>query len=214
MTAPAAAPTTPQTPRRTQAERRAATRGALLDATLDCLVDRGHAGTTTTEVCARAGVSQGALFRYFPTKAELLIAAVGLLFERLYEHVRVGLADLADSDDRVDAAVRLLWDMYRRPDLLAALELYVAARTDDELRTALVRLEAPHEERTLALAEELFADAAGTDLFRPGVQIILDTMQGAAVRSVGLADDSAIEAQLTLLTEMARGLLTTAASSA
>src|SRR5436190_18849808 len=63
-------------PRRTQAERRATTRTALLDATIDCLVEEGYAGTTTTRIVERAGVSRGAQVHHFPTKAELVAEAV------------------------------------------------------------------------------------------------------------------------------------------
>lgn len=200
--------------RRTQAERREATRGALLDATLECLVERGYAGTTTTEVCARAGVSQGALFRHYPTKAHLLAAAIERLYGRLFDLYKEGLAEVAAADDRVAAGVQLLWETFRRPDLLAALELYVAARTEPDLRSALVELELPHEHRTLALAEELFADSAGDPTFRPAIQLILDTVQGAAIRSVALVDHAPIQRELALLTEFARHVLDRAAEGA
>ena len=39
--------TSPTTTRRTQAQRRAATRLALVEATVQCLVERGYAATTT-----------------------------------------------------------------------------------------------------------------------------------------------------------------------
>ncbi|MHB1802402.1 MAG: TetR/AcrR family transcriptional regulator, partial [Actinomycetes bacterium] len=52
------------------------TRRRILDATLLTLVERGHAGTTTLAVQRRAGVSRGALLHYFPTRADLLVAAV------------------------------------------------------------------------------------------------------------------------------------------
>lgn len=203
------------TTRRTQAERRAATQTALLDATLACLVDLGHAGTTTTEICRRAGVSQGALFRYWDTKADLLTDAVEVLYGRLFDLYRSRLDDVAVAEDRIRAGVRALWDLYRRPDLLAALELYVAARTDPELRQCLVRLEAPHELRTMALAEELFlgdppGDVHPTDraAFRRGISIVIDTIQGAAVRAIALEDLTGIETELDLLVDLARGVLT------
>lgn len=200
------------TMRRTQAERRAATQAALLDATLACLVDLGHAGTTTTEICRRAGVSQGALFRHWDTKADLLTDAVEVLYGRLFDAYRDRLEDVATADDRIAAGVQALWQLYRRPDLLAALELYVAARTDPELRAALVRLEAPHEQRTLALAEELFLEDADVDdatraTFRRGVALIIDAIQGASVRAVALDDLSQVERELDLLTDLARGVL-------
>lgn len=200
--------------RRTQAERRAATRTALLDATLACLVELGHTATTTTEICRRAGVSQGALFRYWDTKADLLTDAVEVLYGRLFDLYRARLDEVAAAEDRLRAGVRALWDLYRRPDLLAALELYVAARTDPELRRCLVRLEAPHEERTLALAEELFlgvpapdVDAADRAAFRWGISMVIDTIQGAAVRAVALDDVSGIDDELDLLVDLVRPVL-------
>ena len=199
------------TTRRTQSERRAATQAALLDATLSCLVDLGHGGTRTTEICRRADVSQGALFRYWDTKADLLTAAVEVLYGRLFDAYRDRLDEVAAADDRIAAGVRALWELYRRPDLLAALELYVAARTDPDLHSALVRLEAPHEQRTLALAEELFlpADATPTDRHRfgLGISLVIDAIQGAAIRSVALEDPSPVEAELDLLVDLARDLL-------
>src|SRR5205085_9670279 len=83
-----AAPTT----RRTQAERRAETRGRLLDATLECLAELGYAGTTTTEVVRRAGLSRGAQVHDFPTKAELVVAAVEHLFQRRHDDFRSAIA--------------------------------------------------------------------------------------------------------------------------
>src|SRR5262245_8806139 len=68
--------------RRTQAERRAHTHGALLDATIACLVERGYSRTSTNDIIRVAGVSRGALLHHFASKAELLGAAVELLFER------------------------------------------------------------------------------------------------------------------------------------
>lgn len=64
-----------------------------------------------------------------------------MLFGRLYEATRTRVEEVAAADDRVATGVHALWELFQRPDLLAALELYVAARTDAELRAALVRLE-------------------------------------------------------------------------
>ena len=62
--------------RRTQEERSAATRAKLLDATIDCLIELGYAGTTTTLIAERAGVSRGAQLHHFPSKDALYRAVV------------------------------------------------------------------------------------------------------------------------------------------
>ena len=56
--------------------RKEARPGELLDAELDLFVEKGFAATRSEEVAARAGVSKGTLFLYFPSKVELFKAVV------------------------------------------------------------------------------------------------------------------------------------------
>ena len=61
----------------TKRERRKEARpGELLDAALSLFVEKGFAATRVEEVAARAGVSKGTLFLYFPSKEELFKAVV------------------------------------------------------------------------------------------------------------------------------------------
>ncbi|MEK8048112.1 TetR/AcrR family transcriptional regulator [Ideonella margarita] len=48
----------------------------LLDAAMALFVEKGFAATKSEEVAARAGVSKGTLYLYFPSKEELLKAAI------------------------------------------------------------------------------------------------------------------------------------------
>lgn len=48
----------------------------LLDAALELFVERGFAATRSEDVAARAGVSKGTLYLYYPSKEELLEAVV------------------------------------------------------------------------------------------------------------------------------------------
>jgi TetR/AcrR family transcriptional regulator len=56
--------------------RKQARPGELLDAALELFVEKGFAATRAEEVAARAGVSKGTLFLYFPSKEELFKAVV------------------------------------------------------------------------------------------------------------------------------------------
>lgn len=56
--------------------RKEARPGELLDAALDLFVEKGFTATRAEEVAARAGVSKGTLFLYFPSKEELFKAVV------------------------------------------------------------------------------------------------------------------------------------------
>jgi AcrR family transcriptional regulator len=169
--------------RRTQAERRAGTRAAVLRATVDCLVERGYAGTTTQEVQDRAGVSRGALTHQFATKAELVLAAMDTLYEDFSRSVRDAAADLPrDPSSRIRLGVELIWDRFHGPLFVAAMELWTAARTDPELRAALL----PHERRLGAqlrrLATEVFGEVVAAHPSAEAVyQVLLTSMRGQAM---------------------------------
>jgi AcrR family transcriptional regulator len=57
---------------------------AIEEAVLDLLVDDGYAGVTMEGVAARAGVGKATLYRRWPTKEQLVLAAV---VHRCREHV-------------------------------------------------------------------------------------------------------------------------------
>src|SRR5437667_2411507 len=101
--------TSTRTARRTQAERREASRAKLLDAALSCLAELGYAGTTFPEVVKRAGLSNGALWRHFQSKAELLAAAALHSEQGLEARVRPRRLDDRPPGERLDLAVEALW---------------------------------------------------------------------------------------------------------
>ena len=77
-----------------QADRTRAMRARLLEATVELLIERGFTGTSTTLVSERAGVSRGAQLHHFPTKNDLVVAAVTHLTEVRAEGLRMSLAAL------------------------------------------------------------------------------------------------------------------------
>src|SRR4051812_14619822 len=123
--------------RRTNEQRSAATRARILEATIDCLAELGYAKTTTTEIADRAGVSRGAQLHHYPTKAELVAAAMGHLFDEREREFRGAITSIPPGPDRATRAVDLLWSIVSGRTFFAWLELVVAARTDEELRGAM-----------------------------------------------------------------------------
>src|SRR5262252_862715 len=91
---------------RTQQQRRDETRRALLDAAVESLIEVGFARTTTLEVQRRADVSRGALLHHFPSKAELLVAAVDHLAEMRARELKALSSQLPSEDEQPDRAHR------------------------------------------------------------------------------------------------------------
>lgn len=123
--------------RRTQQERRERTAALLLAATQEQLLATGLAGFTTRAVCQRAGVSEGALFKHFSTKNELLVAGIGHLFGGMRADYEAAFLALPAEDRTLRRGFDLLWESMWDPRLAAAYELYTVARVDEDLRAAL-----------------------------------------------------------------------------
>lgn len=198
---------TPRT-RRTQAQRTNETRRLLLDATVDALVEVGFKATTTTEVTHRAGVSLGALLHHFPTKADLLAAAVVHSFDRRIEEYGLLIASLDPSQDRLDVAIDLLWSMYSRPTLTAWQELWIAARTDPDLAVAVVEIDKQFMAASQRLYTELFpADerAEGPLSTQIGLHIVYALLSGLAMsRSIDGYEPHPTQAVLDAFKQMLR----------
>jgi len=175
--------------RRTQAERRAHTRELLLEATVRCLETVGYAHTTTTEVCRLAGVSQGALFKHFPTKAALMSGTAAYLFAGLIADYRRRFSRLPDGRGRLAAAIDLLWALFETPRMHAAFELYVAARTEPDLARSLKPVADEHHENLHALARDLFPTAGRAPRFDALVDLIIGAFQGTALGNLAARRD-------------------------
>ncbi len=159
-----------------------ATQQKLLDATVACLVELGYARATTLEVCRRAGTSQGALFKHFPTKNALLAATVAHLFASLVDGFGRTLQAIEDRPDRIGAAVEQLWKIFRSPELEAVFELFAAGRTDEGLAEALRPVVAAHRASYVAMARHLFPGAAASHPdFDTQVHVLMMMLQGLAV---------------------------------
>ncbi len=159
-------------------------RRRLLEAAVACLQEKGYAATTVTEVQERAGVARGTLLHHFPAKAELMVAATEHLALERIERFRTEAADIPAGADRLAAVVDLAWADLAGPSFFTALELWVAARTDAELRATLL----PVQERLFrALHDGLFEvlGSAGDDpRAHTLVELTIDALTGIAMSTM------------------------------
>jgi len=171
-----------------QEERTRAMRARLLEATVECLVEFGWSGTSTTMVSARAGVSRGAQLHHFPTKADLVLAAVEHLAEVRGREIEEAAAGLASRPRRSRTVLDILGDHFTGPVFTAALELWVAARTDAALLAAV----GPLEQRIGREIHRQTVEMLGADESVPGtrelVQATLDLVRGLGLANT-ISDD-------------------------
>lgn len=172
-----------------QEERTRAMRARLLEATVDCLVERGFAGTSTTLVSERAGVSRGAQLHHFPTKNDLVVAAVEHLTEKRGAELAAAAARLPQGRRRTRAVLEMLADHFTGAVFSAALELWVAARTDETLLAAVSPLELRVGRETHRLTVELLGADESVPGTRELVQATLDLVRGLGLANT-ITDDA------------------------
>jgi AcrR family transcriptional regulator len=113
----------------TAAERRE----VLIEAAVAAFAEHGFHGTPTTEIARAAGISQAYLFRLFPTKSELYVAAVDRCYQRLGDAMRAAAEDESAPGETVlermgHAYAGLLQDP---TTLRATLQAFAAASGED-----------------------------------------------------------------------------------
>src|SRR5262245_7846360 len=85
------------------AERR---REEILAAAARLFAERGYSETDTQELIDELGVGKGTLYRYFPSKRDLFLAAADRVMRQLRAHVDQAAATACDPVERVSVAVR------------------------------------------------------------------------------------------------------------
>jgi AcrR family transcriptional regulator len=192
-------------PRRTQEERRTATIRKLLDAAADALVDVGYADASVQAICERAGVSQGALFRHFPTREALMVAVGEDLARKTLESYRRAFASLRGSEPTILLALRLV-RMHTRSRLNQAwYELFVAARTREPLRAALEPTLRSYYASIVATARETlpeFAERLGS-AFPLAVNSVIAMFDGENLQRFVVQDGELDEARLKTMGQLA-----------
>lgn len=171
----------PPPPRRTQAQRREGTIGRLLDASVECLATRGYAGSSTSAICAEAGVSQGALFRHFPTRQALLVATAEHAGTRSVEEFRAAVteADVSTAEGLTEVLGHLRRAVLS-PTNQTWRELLVAARSDPALRDALRPARLAFQGQMLEVATELWGSRVPPEDVAPVLSIVVNLLDGLA----------------------------------
>ena len=108
------------------------TRERILEAAVTCLAEEGYAATTTSRIQERAGVSRGSLLHQFPSRDDLLVAAVQHLAVQ-----RTNQVDIPKAAGTIDDAVEQIWLTFHGPLYRAAVQLWAASQHRPDLAEAL-----------------------------------------------------------------------------
>lgn len=200
--------------RRTQQQRREETIARLLDASIETIIEVGYAKASAAMITKRAQVSDGALFRHFPTMGDFMAATAYEVMRRQLDEFTNRVAEIPGDKPALEAVLPILRDITGNPTNTVMYELMVAARTDERLRATLKEVLAVYvtkiydAARSVPSAAEL--EAFGEDNFAALVAVLVNTFDGAAVVRHVLDQPDIEERRIPLLMSLLQPTVTAA----
>jgi AcrR family transcriptional regulator len=151
-------------PRRRRKEARPA---EIIEAGLAEFARRGFAGTRLDDVATRAGVAKGTIYRYFPDKEALFLAAMRSRLSPVLDHIE-GFVDAfpGTTRDLLTLIVRLVHDRMVNTDLAVLIRIIIAEGEGFPTLTALYYEEGVAKGRKLL--ERIVQRGVGRGEVRPG----------------------------------------------
>ena len=141
-----------------------ARREEILDMATALFAQHGYSDTITQDLAERLQVGKGTLYRYFPSKRELFLAAVDRVMRRLRERVDAGLAGVEDPLERVAQAIREHLAFFAKNPEYVELLIQERAQFKDRAKPTYFEHRDCNVERWRALFRGLIADGRVRDV--------------------------------------------------
>lgn len=201
-----------------QAQKSQMTRDRILEAAIDCFINLGYTNVTTAKVADFAGVSRGAMLHHFPSKTELIQAAVEYLHDKLLENYSAQVDSIPKSltgKDRRRAGIDAYWKYLTGDLFIASHELVVAGRTDPELKDILLNSALSFERHVAETNTELFEEWNDRgDVFFLAMDVTKFLMEGMAVGQMASDREQRVRRLLDYLSDRLEEIFEESESSA
>ena len=151
-------PTTRKSPpRATNPERRARRQEQILEAATELFAQRSYSQTDTQVLIEQLGIGKGTLYRYFPSKRDLFLAAADRVMRKLRERVGTEIAGAPDPLDQIARAVLAFLAFFAENPQFVELLIQERAQFKDRKRPTYLEHCEANVERWRALYRGLIA---------------------------------------------------------
>jgi AcrR family transcriptional regulator len=120
--------------------------------------ERGFSDTDTQLLAESIGVGKGTVYRYFPSKRELFLAAADRVMRMLREHVDAGTDNIDDPLERIQMGIRLFLGFFNENPEFVELLIQERAQFKDRKRPTFMEHRLMNVERWRALYRGLIAE--------------------------------------------------------
>jgi AcrR family transcriptional regulator len=139
-------------------------REEILHVATRVFAQQGYSEAVTQTVADELGVGKGTLYRYFPSKRELFLAAVDRAMGQLHEHVDRCTRDVPDGLERVRMGVRAYLAFFREHPEFVEMLVQERAQFKDRDRPTYFEHRARHVERWRDLYRRLIGEGRVRDI--------------------------------------------------
>jgi AcrR family transcriptional regulator len=133
-----------------------ARRNEILQAAFDCFLEKGFHHTTMQDIYQATNLSPGAVYNYFPSKEDIVVAALEQVTDWTLSSLTSVISD--NPDESLVNIIRFWLSAIKQGDIgkgiSVQLEFYAEAARNDGIRTAVLRNQATTHKKLIELIEQ------------------------------------------------------------
>jgi AcrR family transcriptional regulator len=182
------------------------TRRRILDAAMALFAERGYHASTNADVAEAAKLTRGAMLYHFPTREDLVEAAIDYIQERRNQALADAVNNALPGEDLSDQAIDAYWDLLQEAPFRAFAELEAAARTDRELAAKLAPAQAAFDRAQVGDELSGMLQAGSAARFQTSRDVARFMLEGLARASLTYDEDERVKRLLTVIKRVTRAL--------
>ena len=147
-----------------KADRNAERREEILEAATKLFAEHGYADTDTQLLADKLGVGKGTLYRYFPSKRELFLAAADRGMRKLCQYIDASIETIEDPPERIAEVVRSYLSFFADHPELCELLIHERALFKDRKKPTYFEHREANRERLRSLYRTYIAEGQIRDI--------------------------------------------------
>jgi AcrR family transcriptional regulator len=178
------------------------TRRRILDAAMQLFAERGYHASSNADVAEAAGLTRGAMLYHFPTREDLVEAAIDHIQQRRTEAFEAAAREQLEGD-ATDQAIDAYWELLRQAPFKAFAELEAVARTDPDLARRIAPSQAAFDHAQIGSLSGLLLAGSGAR-FQTGRDLARFMLEGLARSTLTYDQDDRTERLLAVIKRITR----------
>jgi len=162
-----------------QARKSQATQRLIIETTVKCLAKYGYHETTYIRISEESGISRGAMRHHFPSRVDIIKAAIEFLHQKRLAAFRKAAESIPDGPSRISANIEALWQHVNHSTFMVFIDLALAARRDRELAAIYRPAQRIFRQECYFSAQDLFPEwLKHREQLRTAIDLSLYMMEG------------------------------------